>query len=261
MKYFALLGNNISYSLSPKLHKEISKILNLNYSYDLLDYSIDDFPNFVTKLKFSSKFNGLNITIPYKTKIFPFIDEISEEANDIGAINCIKIEKNKIFGYNTDFFGLIETFKYMNLNLENKKVYILGSGGASLASIYAVKFFNGLPIIVSRTPNSKNSISYKDLENCKGYLLINATPIGTYPNINNSPVSKNIISNFEAILDLTYNPTETLFLKYAKNLKKIYCNGLPMLIFQAIKSQDIWNNLNLSSNDYFNIYNKVIKNL
>lgn len=261
MKNFALLGKNISYSLSPKIHKEILKILNLNSSYKLLDYSEDKLSSLITELKNDTKLDGLNITIPYKTTIFQFLDEISKEAKTIGAVNCIKIEKNKILGYNTDFFGLIKTFKYMKLNLKNKKVYILGSGGASLACVSAVKSLNGIPFVVSRTPIFNNSISYNELKSCKGYLLINATPIGTSPNINSSPVSEEIISNFDSILDLTYNPNETLFLKYAKTLKKNYCNGLPMLIFQAIKSQEIWNNLNLSEDIYSNIYTKIIKNL
>ncbi|MGL4786874.1 MAG: shikimate dehydrogenase family protein, partial [Cetobacterium sp.] len=177
----------------------------------------------------------------------------------------IKFENEKLIAYNTDYFGLIKTFEKMGLILKNKKVVILGTGGASKACIKALSDLGAIIYVVSRNIiNVENELknvfllSYNDLEKTSGYLLINATPVGTTPNINTSPVKKNIIQNFDFVLDLIYNPKETLFLKYAKDLGKTFENGLYMLISQGIKSQEIWNEREFN---YEQIYNELINTI
>lgn len=265
MKKFGLLGRNISYSFSPILHKNIFELYNIFAEYNIFD--IEDENNIfdiLNEIKLG-KIHGLNVTVPYKTTVIKYLDSLSPEAESIGAVNCIVLENGKLKGYNTDFFGLIETFKMMNLNLFNKKVFILGSGGAAKAAFQSVNSLNGTPFIISRDYRKshslfdKNSVcSYEELKSKHGALLINATPVGTFPKIDVSPVGKDIIKNFDYILDLIYNPRETLFLKLAKNLKKKYENGLYMLVAQGIKSEEIWNNKTFN---YDLIYKKFLSTL
>lgn len=259
MKKFVLIGNNINYSFSPILHTTIFNSSSIKATYSILHKN--NITNIITHIK-NNDISGFNVTIPYKENIIKFLDYISPEALEIGAVNCVKVINGKFFGYNTDYLGILETFKKMNLSLKNKKVFILGSGGAAKACWKSILDCNGIPIIVSRNPDEishlfKNTkiISYIDLINEKGYLLINATPIGTYPNINESPVEEGIIQNFDFLLDLIYNPKETKFIKSGKKYKKICENGLFMLISQGVKSEEIWNNISINTD---NIYNKLI---
>ncbi|MGL5053612.1 MAG: shikimate dehydrogenase [Cetobacterium sp.] len=262
MKKFGLLGKNISYSFSPTLHNRIFQLYNIDGEYKIYDLKdevlIDDF---LKQLK-KDGILGINITIPYKTSILKFVDEISDEVKDIGAANCIKFKDDKIIAYNTDYFGLLKTFKKMGLNLAYKKVVILGSGGAAKAAVKALLDLKAIVYIVSRDINKASkkienvfTISYEDLNEVSGYLIINATPVGTFPNINKSPIFKETIQNFDFVLDLIYNPKETLFLKFAKAKNKKIENGLYMLVSQGVKSQEIWNEVDLN---YEKVYNDLI---
>ncbi|MGL5950849.1 MAG: shikimate dehydrogenase [Cetobacterium sp.] len=262
MKKFGLLGKNISYSFSPVLHKKIFNLYSIDAEYNIYDLkeenSIESFLNSIKK----EGVLGLNVTIPYKTSILDFVDELSPEVKDIGAANCIKFCNNKIIAYNTDYFGLVKTFKKMGLNLTNKKVVILGSGGAAKATIKALTDLKAIIYNVSRNPNKEKiklkntrTISYEDLFDMSGYLIINATPVGTFPNIDKSPVPQSILQNFDFALDLIYNPKETLFLKFAHSKNKQIENGLCMLISQGVKSEEIWNDIELN---YEKIYDELI---
>lgn len=258
MKKFGLLGHNISYSFSPKLHSLIFEKENLKYIYELFDIPETNLKTFIKNL-INNNISGLNITIPYKKDILQYLDELSPEVKKIGATNCIKIINNKMIGFNTDYFGILETFNKMNLDLKNKKIFILGTGGAAITAYFSCISKKGIPTLVSRNPKKiKNfhCISYEDLKYQRGYLLINATPIGTFPDINSSPVEKEIIFNFDNLFDLIYNPYETKFLKFGKELNKKIENGFFMLVAQGIKSQEIWNNLSLDTNYFY----KILKN-
>ncbi|MEG2696680.1 MAG: shikimate dehydrogenase [Cetobacterium sp.] len=261
MKKFGILGKNISYTFSPILHKNIFEVYNIDAEYNIYDVKESEIPDILEKIK-TNTIHGINVTVPYKTTIIKFLDELSPEAKSMNAVNCIKLENGKLKGYNTDYFGLIETFKKMGLLLKNKKVVILGSGGAAKAVNRAILDLGGIPAIVSRDLDKaklefKNIsvISYNDLLETSGFLLVNATPIGTFPNIESSPVKRQVIQNFDFVLDLIYNPKETLFLKIAKQCFKKFENGFYMLVSQGVKSEEIWNDLTL---DYSLIYENLI---
>lgn len=262
MKKFGLLGKNISYTFSPILHNKIFELYNINAQYKIYDLQNENLiKEFLQNLK-SENLLGINITTPYKTSVLKFVDILSPEVQSIGATNCIKFEKEKLVAYNTDYFGLIKTFEKMGLVLKNKKAVVLGTGGAAKACIRALLDSEAIVYVVSRDITKAEKelenvffLSYDDLEKTSGYLIVNATPVGTTPNINASPVKKNVIQNFDFILDLIYNPKETLFLKYAKDLGKPFENGLYMLISQGIKSQEIWNE---STFNYEQIYSELI---
>lgn len=258
MKKFALIGNKISYSFSPTLHKKIFDTYSLQYKYSLIDQ--ENLKEIIKYIK-DNHIEGFNVTIPYKEQIINFLDFISPEAKDIGAVNCVNVKNGKLYGYNTDYLGIIDTFNKMNIDLKNKKVYILGSGGAAKASCKAVLDCEGIPIVVSRKklisfpPFNIKCITYDELKKEKGELLINATPVGTFPNLNQSPISKEHLENFDFLLDLIYNPKETQLLKFGNSLNKICENGLFMLISQGVNSEKIWNNIDIDTNL---IYKKLL---
>lgn len=262
MKKFGLLGKNINYTYSPILHNKIFEIYNIEGDYEIFNLENESqIYNFLKILK-KEKTIGINVTIPYKTSILKYVDIISPEVLSIGAANCIKFENEKIIAYNTDYFGVLKTFEKMGLDLKNKKVIVLGSGGAAKATIKALLDSKAIVYLVSRNKIKAQKefeniffLSYEELVNSSGYLIINATPVGTFPDTDISPVSSEILQNFDFALDLIYNPEETQFLKYAKSKGKKVENGLYMLIAQGVKSEEIWNNLEFN---YEKIYNDLI---
>ena len=239
---FGLVGKNISYSFSKGYFGDKFEKLNLkDYSYDNLDIpNIEDFPEFI---KQNPTISGLNVTIPYKEAIIPFLDKLSKRATEIGAVNTIKITKSgKLKGFNTDYIGFQKSIEPL-LNVNHKKALILGTGGASKAVAYALKQL-GIPyLFVSRNDIGDaigyNQINEKTFEEFK--IIINCTPVGTFPNTNTCPeIPYEYFTSNHFAFDLIYNPAETLFLKKAKEQGAIVKNGLEMLTLQAEKSWDIW---------------------
>lgn len=245
MKKFALIGKKLSHSLSPILHTKIMKENNILGDYTLIELEKVD-ENTLKELD-AFGLTGFNITIPYKQDLIKYLDYISEKAKNIGAINTVLIKDHKFYGYNTDYFGVIKMLH--DIDIKNKICYVLGTGGGAHAVIQALFDLGAQEIyVVTRDKNKidiKNRFPYIKLisydEMCSGDIIINATPVGMYPNIESSPVSEEIISKFKVAIDIIYNPEETLFLKLAKKHHLKTKNGLKMLIFQAIKAQMIWN--------------------
>ena len=239
---FGLVGKNISYSFSKGYFGDKFEKLNLkDYSYDNLDIqNIEDFPEF---LKQNPTISGLNVTIPYKEAIIPFLDKLSKRATEIGAVNTIKITKSgKLKGFNTDYIGFQKSIEPL-LNVNHKKALILGTGGASKAVAYALKQLEIPYLFVSRNDIGDaigyNQINEKTFEEFQ--IIINCTPVGTFPNTNSCPeIPYEYFTTNHLAFDLIYNPAETLFLKKAKEKGAIVKNGLEMLTLQAEKSWDIW---------------------
>lgn len=239
---FGLVGKNISYSFSKGYFGDKFEKLNLkDYSYDNLDFqNIEDFPKFI---KQNPTISGLNVTIPYKEAIIPFLDKLSKRAIEIGAVNTIKISKSgKLKGFNTDYIGFQKSIEPL-LNINHKKALILGTGGASKAVAYALKQIEIPYLFVSRNDIGDaigyNLINEKTFEEFQ--IIINCTPVGTFPNTNSCPeIPYEYFTTNHLAFDLIYNPAETLFLKKAKEQGAIVKNGLEMLTLQAEKSWDIW---------------------
>lgn len=240
---FGLVGKNISYSFSKAHFTKKFEDLNLpDYTYENLDFQdISELSNFI---KNNPNLKGLNVTIPYKETIIPFLDTLSKKASEIRAVNTIRFTKNgKLKGYNTDYYGFQKALKPL-LYSHHKKALILGTGGASKAVAYALKQLGIKFNYVSRT-STGNSIDYShiDAETFEEYqIIINCTPLGTYPNTNVCPeIPFHYFTSKHIAFDLIYNPTETLFLQKAKEQGAIVKNGLEMLVFQAEKAWEIWN--------------------
>lgn len=242
-KRFGLLGRNISYSFSKghfttKFEKEKYQ----GYTYE--NFDIQEITLFPEIIKNTEHLKGLNVTIPYKEEVLPFLDKLSKKAKKIGAVNTIKItKKGKLKGYNTDYFGFLKSLKPLLLP-HHKKALILGTGGASKGVAFALEELGIEYKFVSRNASEK-AIDYSQI-NAKTFqeyqIIINSTPIGTSPNIEACPdIPYELFTNQHIAYDLIYNPAETQFLKNAAAHGAQIKNGLDMLIFQAEKAWEIWN--------------------
>ena len=235
-KIYGLIGKNIDYSFSKKYFTQKFKNDKID-DCEYLNFDIDKINDF-KKINLSN-INGFNVTIPYKEKIIAYLDQIDESARNIGAVNTIKILKNKLIGYNTDYLGFINSF---NEILDYKNALILGSGGASKAIQYALKSKKIKFNVVSRKGDI-NHIDYSQIEDLAKYdLIVNCTPLGTFPNINDKPnLNYDQLNDKHQCYDLIYNPSETLFLNESKKRGAKIINGLKMLKIQAEESWRIWN--------------------
>ncbi len=240
MKQLGLIGKNISYSFSEKYFNTKFKELGLSdYNYQIFDLdSIDE----VNQLFENQDLIGFNITIPYKQAIIPFLDELSDEAEKIGAVNCVKILNGKKIGYNTDAFGFEESFKPLLKN-HHKKALILGNGGATKAVEYILKKLRIDYHIVTRKDDEY--LNFEELNQShlnEHSIIINCTPVGTFPNITVAPnLPYESINSTHYLYDLIYNPEETQFLQNGKQKQAQIKNGLEMLHQQAEKAWEIWN--------------------
>lgn len=237
MNRYALLGRKLGHSYSKLLHEYLFKKNDIIASYDLIEIEKEDLPKVMKDLK-NGIYLGYNVTIPYKEDVLTYLDYKSKEVLEIGACNTIKNVNGKLYGYNTDYYGFIEQLKLYNIDVKNKKAFVLGSGGASKAVTYALKELGALVTVVSRT----KGYTYQQLkEEIDIDILVNTTPLGMYPDINMMPVDNDIIEKAIICIDVIFNPRVTLFLK-TKGQKH---GGLPMLIYQAIKAEEIWFKTNI----------------
>lgn len=242
MQKFGLIGFPLSHSFSKKYFTE--KFLResiLNVSYELFPIeNIDILPDL---LRSEPLLCGLNVTIPYKQQVMPFLDELSPVVKEINACNCIKIENGKLIGYNTDVLGFEISLK-KKLKPHHKKALILGTGGAAKAVEFVLRK-NGIDYLQVSRNKSDDAISYNELDNeilSSHHLIINTTPLGMFPEIDKAPpISYTKIRASHYLFDLVYNPSETLFLKQGRLLGADTENGADMLIDQAEASWDIWN--------------------
>jgi shikimate dehydrogenase len=243
VKKFGLIGKNISYSFSKKYFTQKFETEDLAfYSYENFDIpNIFEIHNII---KSNPDLKGLNVTIPYKESVMPFLDKLSKKAKAIGAINTIKItKKGYLKGYNTDHYGFKKSLQPL-LKQHHTKALILGTGGASKAVAYALEQLGIVYAFVSRN-NDNNHIKYneitEDVMNDYG-IIINCTPLGTSPNTKSCPaIPYDYFTPDHIAFDLIYNPEATLFLQKAKQNGAVTKNGMDMLIFQAEKAWAIWN--------------------
>ena len=239
---FALLGKTLGHSFSKNFFTEHFAKTAIEATYENIELAdISDVRNVLTQ-----NFNGFNVTIPFKESIIPFLDELSPEAKVIGAVNTVKLVNGKAIGYNTDAFGFQQSIKPFLTNLHDRAL-ILGTGGASKAVAFVLRNIGIEVIFISRTPSNTNEFSYTDINEymlraCK--LIVNTTPVGTFPNITESPAFPyQFLTAEHLVVDLIYNPSETLFLHQAKQAGATILNGESMLKEQALKSWKIWTSI------------------
>ncbi|MEO6584064.1 MAG: shikimate dehydrogenase [Ferruginibacter sp.] len=243
MKDFGLIGFPLEQSFSKKYFTEKFEKEGLaDHTFHLFALkSINDFNALIAA---HENLHGLAVTIPYKQAVMQFLTTINDEAKDIGAVNCIKVDGAKLTGYNTDILGFKNSFIPL-LQSEHNGALVLGTGGASKAVQYVLKQM-GLPfILVSRKPQQQNIISYTAITQQildQFPVIINCTPVGMYPIVDRFPeIPYHLLSNRNYLYDLIYKPGETLFLQKGRVAGATVKNGLDMLYIQAEENWNIWN--------------------
>lgn len=239
---FGLLGKNISYSFSRGyFSSKFSELKLPNYSYE--NFDLQSISEITDVLKNTKNLSGLNVTIPYKEAIISYLSELEPSAEEIGAVNTIKISSTGLKGYNTDAYGFKSAIEPY-LKKQHTKALILGTGGASKAIAYVLKQLNIQFAFVSRT-GKNNGYRYDELNKNiieDHTVIINCTPLGTFPNITEKPkIPYQYINQEHLFFDLIYNPEKTAFLSYGETQGATILNGLQMLEFQAEKAWEIWN--------------------
>jgi shikimate dehydrogenase len=241
MKMYGLIGRSLDHSFSKDYFDK--KFAENNIDAEYRNFEFEKIEDVRQNLEIIENLSGLNVTIPYKQEIIPYLDDIDAFAKEIGAVNTIQIKDGKWKGFNSDYYGFLTSLKPF---LENKhdRALILGSGGASKAIQFGLKKM-GIPFHIVSREKGKNDLCYEDLNKhvfnaCK--LIINTTPLGTFPNMNEIPkIPFEYINSNHLVYDLVYNPSKTQFLKIAEEQGALIMNGIDMLKHQAEKSWEIWN--------------------
>lgn len=232
-----LVGAHLGHSYSKEVHELLRKC-----KYDLMEIKEEEFDQFIK----TKEYDGLNITIPYKQRVIPFLDFVSENAKRIGAVNTIVNKNGNLYGYNTDYYGIEYTFSKYNIVIKNKTCVILGTGGTSktlktiLEDLGAKKIY-----FVSRikVENNDNIIDYNDLKEIQDVnLIINSTPVGMYPNFKSSLVDLSVHKNLDAVFDVIFNPLRSGLILEAEKLGIRAYSGMSMLVGQAIVSNELFYN-------------------
>ena len=256
MKKFLVIGNPIDHSLSPKLHNYWIKKNKINAIYEKQKIENSDLEKLLFQIK-EKKINGMNVTVPFKNSIIPFIDELTLEAKATKSVNTIYLENNRVIGHNTDIGGFETSIYKSNVDLANKKILILGAGGVVPSIIYALTKMKVSEITLSNRTKEKAENLKKHFKNIKIIkwgdivdfdMIINATTLGLKEkdkiNLNFPSSCKN-----KLFYDVIYNPKETIFLKTGKNLGNNIINGKLMFIYQALLAFNIWHKLKPDVNE------------
>jgi shikimate dehydrogenase len=247
MKKFLVIGNPIEHSLSPVLHNYWIKRNGINAIYEKQKLNEDELENFIVKVK-DKKINGINVTVPFKKAVIPYLEELSTEAQNTKSVNTIYLKNNKLIGHNTDIFGFETSIKKSEYNLNNKEVLILGAGGVVPSIIFALTKMNVSKIkICNRTQEKAENLKkiFKNIEilewgEASNFdIIINATSLGLKKgdnlNLNFSSTAGN-----KLFYDVIYNPSETNFLKIGRKLGNTTLNGKLMFVYQAYLAFKIW---------------------
>ena len=247
MKKFLVIGNPIEHSLSPELHNYWIKNNGIDAIYEKKKINEDQLEQIISQVK-NNKINGVNVTVPYKKAIIPYLDELSEEAQSTQSVNTIYQKKNKVIGHNTDIFGFKTSIEKSKYNLNNKTVLILGAGGVVPSIIFSLIKMKVSKIKISnRTKEKAENLKklFEDIEIITWGekqdfdMIINATSLGLKKN-DNLNLDFSSISGNKFFYDVVYNPSETNFLKIGKKLGNKTLNGKLMFIYQAVSAFNIW---------------------
>ena len=248
---YGCIGEKLKHSFSKEIHNLIA-----DYDYEIVEIAKEDLDSFAIK----KDFKAINVTIPYKEKIMPHLYWIDEHAKLIGSVNTVVNKDGKLYGYNTDFYGMTKLIEKLKLSLENKKVAILGSGGTSKTAQAVSKSLNAKQVLVVSRNSSDTTINYQTFvsEHKDTQIIINTTPIGMYPNVEDSPIDLSIFSKLEGVIDAIYNPLRTVLVSQALSLGIPAEGGLYMLVAQAVKASEIFVDTKLDDSILDKTYNSVI---
>lgn len=243
MDTYGLIGYPLGHSFSRKFFTEKFEKEGIDAQY--LNFEIPSIEEFPNTIKNNPTLRGLNVTIPYKQQVMQYLDDISEEAKAIGAVNVVKVGKEGLTGYNSDVIGFVNSIKPL-LKSHHKKALILGTGGASKAIRYGLEEKLGIETLFVSRKAHEGIITYKDVtaDMLQEYeVIVNCSPVGMFPHANECPsLPYEAMNTAHLLYDLVYNPEETLFMKKGAARGATVKNGLEMLHLQALASWDFWNN-------------------
>lgn len=236
---YGLIGEKLGHSYSKLIHEQLA-----DYTYDLCPLTKEEFKDFMQK----KDFKAINVTIPYKRDVIPYLNEIDDNAKKIGAVNTIVCKDGRLTGYNTDYDGFLYTLKVHNINLSGKKVLVLGNGGASLAIHAVLSDMHADSILTVKYKIEPGTITYEEAacNHADADLIVNTSPVGMYPNVDASPMDLSPYHNLTAVIDIIYNPAKTKLLQQAESMGIPAINGLEMLVAQAKYAVDHFLDTHLS---------------
>jgi len=248
MKHFAVIGSPIEHSMSPVLHNRILKSLNIQAEYQKIRVEEEELPDIIQQIK-NGKLDGINVTIPFKETIMKFLDEINPRAKSIGSVNCIIKSNSSIIGNNTDWYGFSRALETNHIDISEKEIIVLGSGGTGKSILFSLKQMGAKKIILLNRTFQKAKeleddivISYPlgELQSVikNNSIIINTTPIGM--KTNQAPFDLGFLHQNQILIDVIYTPLETSFLKSGNKIGATTLNGLDMFIHQGLASLDLW---------------------
>lgn len=241
-----LLGRKLGHSYSPQIHNLLG-----DYSYVLFEKEPEELKNFLK----NGEFSGLNVTIPYKKEVIPYLSELSPTAQKMGCVNTVlRRSDGTLYGHNTDYFGFTSLVRHAGLSVTGKKVLVLGSGGASNTAVAALKDLGANPVVISRSGEN----NYQNLHrHTDAAAIVNTTPVGMYPNTGVSPIDLELFPHLEGVLDVIYNPARTQLLLDAEKLGIPRENGLWMLVAQAKEAAEVFTGGKISDEVIEKIYREL----
>jgi shikimate dehydrogenase len=245
LKVYALFGNPVAQSLSPLMHNAALNAMGLPGMY--VPFQVQNLPLAVQGLR-GLDIEGVSVTLPFKTEIMDYLDDVDDEALRIGAVNTLICRDGRLTGHNTDWRGLIRSMKEQ-FEIKGKTVVILGAGGTARAALYGVVKEGGHPVIVNRTKGKARVLAqdwecpYESLKNVgkiKADILINTTPVGMFPREAESPIARDVLENFSRVVDVIYNPMKTKLLQDADRAGCRTLSGLDMFVHQGAEQLRLW---------------------
>lgn len=249
---YGCIGKKLGHSFSKIIHNELA-----DYDYELLEIDEEDIDAFMKK----ADFKAINVTIPYKQTVIPYLYYIDDIAKKIGAVNTIVNKNGKLYGYNTDFSGLTDLINHNKIEIAEKKVLVLGSGGTSKTATEVAKSLCAKEVLrVSRSKNA-NTVTYEEVYkyHSDADVIINTTPVGMYPNIGQSAIDISGLKNLAAVVDAVYNPLCSNIVIEARKRGIIAVGGLYMLVSQAVRAAEKFLDVRFESNITDKIYTKIFK--
>jgi shikimate dehydrogenase len=249
---YGLIGEKLGHSYSKIIHEKLA-----DYTYDLIPLSREEFPLFME----AKDFTAINVTIPYKQEVIPYLDELHPLAKEIGAVNTIVNKSGRFVGYNTDFYGFEYMLTHNNIRIVGKKCLILGNGGTSHTAHAVLKHLGAAEILVVSRKDSEETVSY---ENCYSQhtdaaVIINTTPLGMYPNMDATPLDLTTFTECEAVVDVIFNPLKTKLTLRAEDLGMKAVTGLEMLVAQAKQAIEYFLDTELEERVIDEIYQELLK--
>lgn len=247
---YGLIGEKLGHSYSKDIHEMLA-----DYTYDLCPLSREEFTSFME----AHAFQAINVTIPYKQDVIPYLDETDENAKAIGAVNTIVNKNGKLCGHNTDFSGFMYMLNKHNITIEGKKCVVLGDGGASKAVVAVLKKMGAREVVIVDIIQTESAITYEECfeKHTDAEFIANTSPVGMYPKCDASPVDLTRFPKCEAVADVIYNPLETKLVAQAKELGMTGVNGLEMLVAQALYAVEFFLDTKLDEAKIDEVYRKI----